>query len=156
MMGAKQLSGERDAAEIEPDLRGNTLRVYWYMLGQGSCVGVREVQRAMGMSSPSVASHHLSRLEEMDLVERHGDGSYELKRVVKVGILRNFVAFRGRLLPRYVFYATFFTVTSVVYLLLASLVPPSIFDRWMALAVCCASAIFGWFEAIRLWKLRFA
>ena len=46
---------KKSEIDLEPELRGNTLRVYWYMLQQGKSVGVREVQRAISMSSPSVA-----------------------------------------------------------------------------------------------------
>ncbi|MHA2056730.1 MAG: hypothetical protein ACW979_03780, partial [Candidatus Thorarchaeota archaeon] len=88
-----------DERDLEPELRGNTLRVYWYMLSQDSSVGVREVQRAIDMSSPSVASHHLTKLESLELVEKNPDNSYQLIKFVKVGVLQNFIAFRGVLLP---------------------------------------------------------
>jgi len=88
---------------IEPELRGNTLRVYWYMLTSNESVGVREVQRALNMSSPSVASHHLTKLVSLDLVEQLSDNTYKVKQIVKVGVLQNFIGFRGRFLPRYAF-----------------------------------------------------
>ena len=37
------------ATAIEPELRGNTLRVFWYMLTNTESVGVGEVQRALSM-----------------------------------------------------------------------------------------------------------
>ena len=149
-----KLSGEKDPIELESDLRGNTLRVYWYMLQQGEAVGVREVQRALGMSSPSVASHHLSKLADMELVEKRFDNSYELVRIVKVGVLRNFVAFRGTLLPRYTFVAMFFTVYTAVYLAYCLTLNPGFFDRLIALAIGVVGSIFGWIETYRLWKLK--
>jgi len=50
-----------DEKKIESELRGNTLKVYWYMLEHGgeSSVGVREIQRALGFSSPTLAAYHL-------------------------------------------------------------------------------------------------
>jgi len=140
--------------ELEPDLRGNTLRVYWYMLQQGQPVGVREVQRAIRMSSPSVSSHHLNKLVDMDLIEKLPDNSYELKRVVKVGILRNFVAYRGVLLPRYSFVALFFTVYTIAYIALTMVAPIGLFDRYVAIAVGIVGALFAWFETYRLWKIK--
>ena len=139
---------------FEPELRGNTLRVYWYMLQQGDSVGVREVQRAIGMSSPSVASHHLTKLVDLELVEKRIDNSYELKRVVKVGILRNFITYRGKLLPRYAFAAFFFSTFTIAYLALTFFVSVSIFDRYIALVVGIAAAIYSWFETYRLWKIK--
>lgn len=140
---------------LEPELRGNTLRVYWYMLSQDSSVGVREVQRAIGMSSPSVASHHLTKLESLELIEKNPDNSYQLKKLVKVGVLQNFIAFRGVLLPRYSFVAVFFTVYTLVYFVLTFGTPLGIFDRYIGLGVGIVGAIFAWFETYRLWKLKF-
>ncbi|MHA2262129.1 MAG: LexA family protein [Candidatus Thorarchaeota archaeon] len=66
-----------DSSHLEAELRGNTLRVYWYMIQQGEPVGVREIQRALGMSSPSVANHHLSRLLDLELIDKRLDNSYD-------------------------------------------------------------------------------
>ncbi|MFX1416278.1 MAG: hypothetical protein ACFFC0_05675 [Promethearchaeota archaeon] len=143
-----------DEKLIDPELRGNTLRVYWYMLTQNRPVGVREVQRSIGMSSPSVASHHLSKLESLELVEKLSDNTYEVGRVVKVGVLRNFMAFRGRFLPRYMFVAIFFTTYTLAYLALCLVASPGLYDRFIALAVGAVGALSAWWESIRLWKLK--
>lgn len=140
--------------EIEPDLRGNTLRVYWHMLIQNESVGVREVQRALNMSSPSVASHHLTKLVSLDLVEQLSDNTYKVKQVVKVGVLRNFIEFRGRFLPRYAFVAMFFTSYTITYLILSLIAPPNIYDRYIALAIGVIGALFAWLESVRLWKVK--
>lgn len=47
---------------IEAKLKGKTLLVYWYLLKHGSSpLGVRHIQRELGFSSPSIASHHLEK-----------------------------------------------------------------------------------------------
>ena len=139
---------------IEPELRGNTLRVYWYMLTSNESVGVREVQRALNMSSPSVASHHLTKLVSLDLVEQLSDNTYKVKQIVKVGVLRNFIGFRGRFLPRYAFVAMFFTSYTLAYLVLSFIAPPNIYDRYIALAIGVVGALFAWWESYRLWKIK--
>ncbi|MHA2432540.1 MAG: hypothetical protein ACXADO_04840 [Candidatus Thorarchaeota archaeon] len=148
------MESSTDESLIDPELRGNTLRVYWYMLTQNRPVGVREVQRAIGMSSPSVASHHLSKLESLDLIEKLSDSSYEVSRVVKVGVLRNFIAFRGRFLPRYMFIAIFFTTYTLAYLALSLVASPGLYDRYIALAIGIVGGLFAWWESLRLWKLK--
>ena len=140
--------------EVEPELRGNTLRVYWHMLTQSDSVGVREVQRALSMSSPSVASHHLTKLVSLDLVEQLSDNTYKVKQVVKVGVLRNFIDFRGRFLPRYAFVAMFFTSYTLAYFVLTLVAPPNIYDRYIALVIGIVGALFAWWESIRLWKVK--
>ena len=139
---------------IEPELRGNTLRVYWHMLTNNESVGVREVQRALNMSSPSVASHHLTKLVSLDLVEQLSDNTYKVKQIVKVGVLQNFIGFRGRFLPRYAFVAMFFTSYTLAYLVLSFIAPPNIYDRYIALAIGVVGALFAWYESFRLWKLK--
>jgi len=143
-----------DDDTIESELRGNTLRVYWYMLSQNEPVGVREVQRAIGMSSPSVASHHLTKLVSLELVEKKPDNSYEVSRVVKVGVLKNFIDFRGRFLPRYMFVAIFFTMYTIAYFALSMIAQPGLFDRYIAIGIGIIGALFAWIESIRLWKLK--
>jgi DNA-binding transcriptional ArsR family regulator len=124
------------------------------MLSQNEPVGVREVQRAIGMSSPSVASHHLTKLVSLELVEKQLDNSYEVSRVVKVGVLRNFIDFRGRFLPRYVFVAIFFSAYTIAYIALSFIAQPGVYDRFIAIVVGVIGALFAWLESVRLWKLR--
>jgi hypothetical protein len=148
------MDDEAQIAEVEPELRGNTLRVYWYMLSKSEPVGVREVQRALGMSNPSVAAYHLGKLVSLNLTAKLSDNSYELTKIVKVGVLRNFVAYRGILLPRYMFVAMFFTMYTLAYSILVFITPIGIFDRFVAFGVGALGAIFAWFESYRLWRLK--
>ncbi|MBM1155135.1 helix-turn-helix domain-containing protein, partial [archaeon] len=94
--------------DVEAQLHGTTLKVYWYLVRVGEPVGVRRLQRALGLSSPSVAAYHLSKLVEMGLVEKDRHGDYRLKEVVQVGALRSFVRISGLMLPRFIFYAAYF------------------------------------------------
>src|SRR3989442_5814593 len=58
-----------------------TLRVYWRILGldKNERIGVRSIQRALGLSSPSVASHHLEKLKTLGLLEKDATGEYRLR-----------------------------------------------------------------------------
>ena len=60
-----RLGEQSDRERIEYELRGKTLKVYLYILRQGKAVGVREVQRELGLSSPSVAFHHIEKLKTL-------------------------------------------------------------------------------------------
>ena len=51
-------------------LRGRTLRAYLFILKSPKPVGVRELQRSLGLSSPSVAYHHLDKLIRLGLIEK--------------------------------------------------------------------------------------
>ena len=66
-------------------LKGNTLRVYWYLLQSSkNSAGPREIQRKLGFSSPALAVYHLDKLMELGLVEKI-TGEYHLKEIVDVG-----------------------------------------------------------------------
>src|SRR3989304_5229223 len=103
--------------QLEYALRGKAWRVYWYLLKNGKPVSVREVQRALRFSRPSVANHHLEQLRELGLVEKQEvGGHYVLVSQVKIGVLRHYVKLGKLLFPRYFFYAVFSNVFYVAYL----------------------------------------
>jgi DNA-binding transcriptional ArsR family regulator len=139
--------------ELEYALRGKAWKVYWYLLRKGKPVSVREVQRALHFSSPSVANHHLEQLRELGLVEKQEvGGHYVLVSQVKIGVVRHYVKLGRLLFPRFFFYAVFSTIFYVAYLalFLASFSRENLFIISFGAIVC---TIF-WYEAYRIWTLR--
>lgn len=109
---------EGDLSYIESELKGKTLLVYWYFLRKGDGgIGVREVQRALGFSSPSVASHHLEKLRRLGSLDKNELGEYRLVGGVRVGLLRSFVRLGRVMLPRCLFYAIMFSCMLSTYLI---------------------------------------
>lgn len=146
------LSSE-DETRLEYELRGKAWRVYWFLLKNGRPVSVREVQRALHYSSPSVAQHHLEQLRSLGLVEKQNvGGDYALVGEVKIGVLRHFVKLGRLLFPRYFFYAVFSTTFYLAYLivLVQTWTRENIF---IAVFGAVVSIIF-WYEAFRIWRLR--
>jgi predicted DNA-binding transcriptional regulator len=146
-------SSSSELALIESELKGKTLLVYWYLLKyKGSAVGVREVQRSLGFSSPSVASHHLEKLLALGLVEKSKTGEYVLAQDVKVGILKFFTKMGRFLIPRYLFYSVWFSTMLVVYLILYG--HDGSLNNTVAIIFGLASSLVLWFETIRIWRQR--
>ena len=140
-------------SDLEYALRGKAWKVYWYLLKNGKPVSVREVQRALRFSSPSVANHHLEKLRELGLVEKQEfGGHYVLVSQVKIGVLRHYVQLGKLLFPRYFFYAVFSTVFYVTFLvfLMQGFSRENLFIISFGAIVC---AIF-WYEAYRVWSMR--
>ncbi len=135
--------------EIEAKLKGKTLHVYWYLLKANNPVGVREIQRGLNMSSPSVASHHLEKLMDLKVVDKDAYGRYYLTEMVEVGVLQVFTKVGRFMLPRYSFYATFFTTLLILYLAV-SYSSLNIFALGFVLAGC----VIFWYETWRIWKRR--
>ncbi len=135
---------------IESELKGKTLLVYMHILkSKKSSVGVREIQRTLGFSSPSVSSYHLNKLKDLGLVESIR-GEYILVREVRVGVLKQFVSVGGVMLPRYLFYAVLVTTMLATFLLQ---------NPFRATEQYITTVIFGlvplvilWYETFRLWR----
>ena len=107
-----------DETEFDYALRGKDWNVYWLLLKNGRPMSVREVQRTLRFSSPSVAQHHLEQLRELGLVQKQEvGGDYFLAGDVKIGVLRHFIRLGRLLFPRYFFYAVFSTASFVAYIL---------------------------------------
>ena len=145
-----------DLAEIESKLKGKTLQIYWYLLRDpNSSVGVREVQRSLELSSPSVAAHHLDKLLALGLVEKTVRGEYLVNQEVKVGLLKFFSRMGRFLVPRHLFYAVFVTTMFAIYLIVYNfLLYPFTFSvhNLAAILFGAVATIILWVETIRLWR----
>jgi hypothetical protein len=140
-----------DEEKIASELRGNTLRAYWALLNsEDSIVGVRELQRKLGFSSPALASYHLNKLVDMKLVVKER-GDYRLVREVRVGILKQFIKLGTFMFPRYVLYATMFT-TLLLYLLVNF--REFTFYSAFALVLGLLGTVIFWYEAVRVWRQK--
>jgi len=140
-----------DEEKIASELKGNSLRVYWALLNSSDgTMGVRELQRQLGFSSPALAAYHLNKLVEIRLVARER-GDYRLVREVRVGVLKQFVKLGTFLLPRYVLYATMFT-TLTVFLL--TQLRELTFYSVVALVLGGLGTVIFWYEAVRVWRQR--
>jgi hypothetical protein len=143
----------QDETKLDYKLRGKAWKVYWLLLKRGCPMSVREVQKALRFSSPSVAHHHLERLSELGLVQKNDiDGDYSLVGEVKIGVLRHFIKLGKLLFPRYFFYAVFSTTFFVIYTLMFmhSFTRESMFILLFGFIV----SIIFWYEAARVWSLR--
>jgi len=139
-----------DDAHIESELKGKTLLVYMHILKAGQeTVGVREIQRALGFSSPSVASYHLQKLQDLGLIE-NTYGDYRLIKEVKVGVLRSFVSVGGVMLPRFLFYAVLITSMLVTFLVSYPFVPTREYITTLVMGIVPA-AVF-WYETAKIWR----
>ena len=142
-----------DKTKLDYALRGKAWKVYWLLLKNGYPMSVREVQRALHFSSPSVANHHLEQLRELGLVEKQDiGGHYFLVSQVKIGVLRHFVKLGKLLFPRYFFYAVFSTTLLVTYLLF--LMQGFTRENLFILSFGTIVSVIFWYEAVRIWSLR--
>ena len=137
--------------KIESILKGNTLRVYWFLLrSSNGIVGVRETQRALKFSSPALAVYHLDKLAELGLAEKT-NGEYRLVKAVNVGVLKQFVRFGAFMLPRYFLYATMFTTLLIFYL---TQFKSANFYSVFALVLGLLATGIMWYETLKAWRQK--
>jgi hypothetical protein len=138
---------------VSSDPYRNTLRTYWYMLTQPKGkAGVRQVQRAMGFSSPNAALFHLNKLEESKLVLRNQDGEYEVLQRKHFGDMKSFVFLGCHFIPRHSIYAAVVTVVMIPCLLV--LVPVGSLLIVVALLPGLLAVVLLWYETAIVWRRR--
>jgi DNA-binding transcriptional ArsR family regulator len=134
----------------ETVIKGTTLDVYFYLLRKKSAAGVREIQRSLDLSSPSVSSYHLDKLETLGIVRKNRFGNYEVAKKIDIGALNQFIMIGNYTLPRFLFYAVFVSVIFIGYVFFF-LNPPLSTGEVFALifglfgiSVCWAETILSW------------
>src|SRR5207245_5511214 len=137
------------AEKVASELKRNTVSVYWYVMNaKEQTVGVREVQRALSFSSPTLALYHLDKLKDLGLVSKD-TGEYRLIKEVKVDVLKQFLRLGRVFVPRFALYAALFTVLFVYYVLI---IPDlNLFTFFGIIFVVLGSAIFC-FDTWKAWK----
>ena len=93
--------------DTEALLKGTTWKVYKYILERGP-TGIREIQKALGLSTPSLALYHVNKLEQEGIIKKDEQG-YTANQI----LLRNRVKIRRLLIPRFSFYSLFM-ITAIV------------------------------------------
>ena len=127
-------------------LKGTTLEVYRFLLKSSKPVGTRELQRALGFSSSSVATYHLSKLEDAGLLKREA-GGFTVSRY----LLENSVKVSRFLVPRYFFYAAFALAVLLVEL---TVLRPTVFyqEYVFSLVATVVMVVFLCYETVMTWK----
>jgi DNA-binding transcriptional ArsR family regulator len=96
----------------DPDaLKGTTLTVYRYLFKLGKPAGVRDIQRALGLSSSSVAEYHVKKLLQSGLIREDQDGY-----VVDRNVWQNMIRMRRTVIPFQAFFVVLFAAAVAVML----------------------------------------
>ncbi len=135
-------------AIAESQLKGNTLRTYIYVVTHKKS-GVREIQRELHFSSSSLAQYHLSKLVDLGLLTEQG-GEYFLADQVRVDVLKDFLKFGSFIVPRFIFYAVFFTIVTAFFGFIVIRQSGALIELILVGLLAVSCALF-WYEALRAW-----
>ena len=124
-------------------LKGTTLRVYRCLYRAGTPMGIHDVQRALKLSSPSVAEYHIKKLVRAGLA-KEGQNGYTVDKVV----FENVIRIRRTVIPLQTTFVAFFASAFVV--LLTVLRPASITSTYVfSLIVCGVAVVILLYEALK-------
>lgn len=141
-------SGIRDLPEDESSdvLKGTALDIYRLLLRSRKSLGIREIQRALKLSSPSVAQYHISKLEHAGLLKKEA-GNYTVDKL----ILENCVKISRFLIPRYLFYLSF---AITILLIELTVLRPLVFngEYFFYVSVTALSVLVFLYETIKVWR----
>ena len=140
---------EPDEAELDRVIGGeyNTLRVYLFMLKTRVSTS-REVQKELDFSSPSLAQHHLEKLNRYGLVTKNYDGSYHVKSR-SFGILKLYVRSGRWIVPRTIFFVIIFGILTGSFL---ALTPQHSFFITASIVSASGLAV-AIYETVRFYKV---
>jgi len=140
------LTNNAHRKDSEP--RGNTLRVYLFVLRHAPCE-LRDVQHGLGMASPSLASYHLSKLIEGGYVKQDAFGKYVSVGDAAPELLAGYSKLGATVVPQSLFFSLLLTIL-VAFFGIESLSQSSLTPYLVGVAVAAVAAL--WFETFRLWR----
>ena len=133
---------------VSQEVRGNALKVYLYLLRHGPSE-LRDVQRGIGLSSPSLASYHLGKLSEAGFVTQDERGRYFAVKEASDRVLEGYSRMGPTIVPQLFFFALLFTIL-VTFFSFATLYASG-FTPYLV-AICAAMVLVLWYETVRLWR----
>ena len=130
------------------EIRGNTLRVYLYILQHGPCE-LKDVQGGLQFSTASLASYHLRRLIDAGYASQDGYGRYLAIKDNTQQLLEGYVKVGAVVVPQLLFASVLFTVV-IVYFSFMAAASPSYLPFLIASALALVAVV--WYETVRVWR----
>jgi hypothetical protein len=133
---------------VSREIKGNTLRVYLHVVKNGPSE-LRDVQRDVGLSTPSLASYHLGRLVSSGHAKQDELGRYVATNESSTEILEGYSRVGPAIVPQLFFFTVLFTILTAFFSYEA-LYSSSYTAYLVAVSVAMAGAL--WYETLRLWR----
>jgi hypothetical protein len=130
------------------EIRGNTLKVYLFLLKHGPSE-LREIQRGLDFSSASLASYHLGKLSEANYVGQDEMGKYFAVKDASTKVLEGYSKVGPAVVPQLFFFSLLFTIVGIFFSVETFL--GSDFRFWLVI-LSVAMVVAFWYETIILWR----
>ena len=130
------------------EIRGNTLKVYLYLLKHGPSE-LREIQRGLDFTSASLASYHLGKLSEANYVKQEEQGKYYAVKDASTKVLEGYSKVGPAVVPQLFFFSLLFTIVAAFFSVETIL--GFDFRSWLII-ICVAMVAVFWYETFVLWR----
>jgi hypothetical protein len=130
------------------EIRGNTLKVYLFLLKHGPSE-LREIQHGLELSSASLASYHLGKLVEGNYVGQDDRGKYFAVKDATTKVLEGYSKVGTTVVPQLFFFSLFFTILAIFFSIEA------LYGAYFTIYLIVASAamvVVLWYETLVLWR----
>jgi len=122
---------------MELELSPPTRRVYYYLLKKKEAT-LRQIQEDLGFASTSAVRYHVKKLIENGLIRETYDGKYVVNKVV---LDDDYIMIFNNILPKSIFFASFF-LTSTVLIIALMFSHPFAMELYASLISILASVLF--------------
>ena len=133
---------------VNQEIRGNTLKVYLFLLKHGPSE-LREIQRGLDLSSASLASYHLGKLIDASYVKQDEHGKYFAVKDASAKVLEGYSKVGPTVVPQLFFFSLLFTILAVFFSVEA--LYGSYYTIYLIVA-SVAMVIVLWYETLILWR----
>lgn len=133
---------------VSQEIKGNTLKIYLYLLKHGPSE-LRDIQQGIGLSSPSLASYHLGKLSKAGFVTQNQYGVYSAVKEAQNRVLEGYSKIGPAIVPQLFFFALLFTIL-VIFFSLVVFWQPGFMPYLVGVSV--AMVVVFWYETLRLWR----
>ena len=124
---------------MQLNLSEPTKKVYYYILRNKDGVTLKQIQEDLGFSSTSAVRYHINKLKSAGLIQETYDGKFVVKKVV---LDDDYILFFNYVLPKSVFFASFF-LTSFIILTLLYKLDTTAMEVFSAIVVLMAGIVFA-------------
>ena len=130
------------------EIRGNTLKVYLYLLKHGPSE-LRDIQHGLNLSSASLASYHVGKLLETGFAKQDEYGKYSAVKEASDRILEGYSKIGPSVVPQLFFFSLLFTILVIFFSI--GIWNGINFTPYL-IGLSFAMLVVFWIETIRLWR----
>jgi hypothetical protein len=131
-----------------PEIKGNTLRTYLFLLKEGASE-LRDVQKSLGFSTPSLASYHLGKLVDAGYACQDEHGRYIIVWDATKELLEGYIRIGTMVIPQLFFFSILFTIVISFFAVMSFF-----FSSYVPLLAAASLALVAafWYETSIVWK----